>query len=183
MWPPLVGQANNGDFERLMRWGQIRYITQDYAEKYFAWINHEFRIAGNPWLGYGFPSSEAVFIKLSAIAGDWLLPGDRFDLRILGFVHLLGFVAALWLLLRGWRAYTQRSPFWLLPGFLLLFCDLGYTAYFHSFYSEPSSLIFLLALVGAGLWLAAQPQKTWPGLALFCLCAGFSLPPSHKISR
>ena len=71
MWPPLVGQANNGDFERLMRWGQIRYITQDYDEKYFAWVNHEFRIAGNPWLGYGFPSSEAVFIKLSAIAGDW----------------------------------------------------------------------------------------------------------------
>lgn len=171
MWPPIVGLASNGDFERMMKWGGLEYVTQDYNEKYFAWINREFRFAHSAWRAWrGFPSSEAIFVKLGAIVGDWLLPSDRFDLRIIGIVHLLGFLAAFWLLLRGWRAATQLSPLWLLPGFLLLFCDLGYTAYFHSFYSEPASLIFLLAMVGAGLYLTAQPDLGT--LTVFCLCAG-----------
>ncbi|MGH9802115.1 MAG: hypothetical protein ACRD82_17270 [Blastocatellia bacterium] len=172
-WPPMVGVASNGDFERLMHWGKFEYVTGDYDEKYFNWINREFRITKNPWLAwYGFGSSEIIFIKLSAIIGDWLFAGDRFDLRLLGVIHLLAYAAAFWLLMRGWRAATGFSPLCLLPGFLLLFCDLGYTAYFNSFYSEPSSLIFLLAMTGAGFYLASQQRRTTSALLLFCLCAG-----------
>ena len=171
MWPPIIGVASNGDFERMMKWGGLEYVAQDNNEKYFGWINREFRFARSPWRVWCcFGSSEAIFVKLGAIVGNWLLPGDRFDLRIIGIVHLLGFLTAFWLLLRGWQAATQLSPLWLLPGFLLLFCDLGYTAYFHSFYSEPASLIFLLAMVGAGFYLATRPDLGT--LTVFCLCAG-----------
>lgn len=181
MWPPMVGVVNNGDFERLMKWGGLEYVTADPGEKYFAWINREFRFARSPWRAwYGFGSSEAIFIKLAAVVGDWL-PGDRFDLRWLGVVHLLAFLGAWWWLLRGWRAITQWSPLWLLPGLVFFFCDLGYTAYFNSFYSEPATLIFLLAMVGSGFYLAARPQlKT---LTAFCLCAGLFIAakPQHFV--
>jgi hypothetical protein len=179
MWPPMVGVVNNGDFERLMKWGGLEYVTTDHEEKYFAWINREFRFARSPWQAwYGFGSSEAIFIKLAAIVGDWW-PGDRFDLRLLGVVHLLAFLGACWLLGRGWRALTQRSSLWLLPGLLLIFCDLGYTAYFNSFYSEPATLIFLLAMVGSGFSLAAQPNLN--RLTIFCLYAGLFIAakPQH----
>ncbi len=172
MSPPLLGVANNGDFERIMKWGGLEYVTPDYDEKYFNWINREFRFARSPWRAwYGFGSTEAIFVKLGAIIG-WLLPGDRFDLRILGCVHLLAFIVAFRLLMKGWQAITLASPFLLLPGFLLIFCDLGYTAYFNSFYSEASSLIFLLATAGAGLLLAAEQPKRTQTLMVFCLCAG-----------
>ncbi|MCG3162088.1 MAG: hypothetical protein JMDDDDMK_03327 [Acidobacteria bacterium] len=79
------------------------------------------------------------------------------------------------MLMKGWRASANLSPLFLLPGFLLIFCDVGYTVYFNSFYSETSSLIFLLAMTGAGLSLAAQsekhPRRTLT-VTLFCLCAG-----------
>ncbi|MGE0129670.1 MAG: hypothetical protein AB7U82_16445 [Blastocatellales bacterium] len=176
MWPPMIGIASNGDFDRLMHWGKFEYVTTDHDEKYFNWINREFRITKSPWLAWrGFGSSEATFIKLSAIIGDWIFPGDGFDLRMLGAIHLLAFAAAFWLLMRGWRASVGISPLFLLPGFLLTFCDIGYTAYFNSFYSETSSLIFLLAMTGAGLRIASQPEKQprrAQTLAVFCLCAG-----------
>lgn len=171
-WPPMIGLASNGDFERMMQWGKFEYATTDNEEKYFNWINRDFRIAQSPWRAWGgFGSSEAIFIKLSAVIGSLLLPGNRFDLRVIGVIHLLAFVAALWLLMRGWRAATRLSPLYLLPGLLVIFCDVGYTAYFNSFYSEPASLVFLLAMVGAGLSLVPQEHQRL-GLLLFFLSAG-----------
>jgi hypothetical protein len=173
MSPPILGLANNGDFERMMKWGGLEYITPHYDEKYFNWINRDFRFTSSPWSVWrGFGSTEAIFVKLSAIIGDWLIEGDRFDLHILGFVHVLAFIAAFWILMKGWQASTGFSPLFLLPALLLIFCDLGYTAYFNSFYSEASSLIFLIAMVGAGLKLAAQNPKQTRSLLLFCLCTG-----------
>ncbi|MEP7273956.1 MAG: hypothetical protein ABI882_20815, partial [Acidobacteriota bacterium] len=172
-WPPTIGLASNGDFERLMHWGKFEYLTTDDTEKYFNWINRDFRVALSPWRAWrGFGSSEVIFIKLSAILGSLLIPGDRFDLRVIGVVHLLAYVAALWLLRRGWRAVTQLSPIYLLPGILLIFCDVGYTAYFNSLYSEPASLIFLLAMAGSGMYLTAQDRKPIGALLLFYLGAG-----------
>jgi hypothetical protein len=171
-WPPMIGLASNGDFERMMHWGKFEYVTTDYDEKYFNWVNHEFRITQSPWRAWrGFGSSEVIFVKLSAILGSVFIPGDRFDLRVMGLVHLLAFLAALWLLMRGWRVATQLSPLYLLPGLLLIFCDVGYTAYFNSFYSEPASLIFLLAMVGVGFTLVPQEHQRL-GLLLFCAMAG-----------
>jgi len=171
-WPPMVGLASNGDFERMMHWGRFEYVTADYDEKYFNWINHDFRITQSPWRAWrGFGSSEVIFVKLGAILGSLFIPGDRFDLRVMGLVHLLAFLAAIWLLMRGWRVATRLSPLYLLPGLLFIFCDVGYTAYFNSFYSEPASLIFLLAMVGAGFTLVPQEHQRL-GLLLFCGMAG-----------
>lgn len=169
--PPMLGIASNGDFERLMKWGGLAYATSSYEEKYFGWVNREFRFETDPWRGrLGFPSSEALFIKPAAILSYGFFSREHFDLRWLGLAHLLGYAAALWLLLRGWATATGRTAFWLLPGLLFLFCDLGYTAYFNSFYSEPATLIFLFAMTGAGLRLAAR-NGVWDVL-LFCLLAG-----------
>lgn len=168
----MVGLASNGDFERLMHWGKFEYVTTDSNEKYFNWVNRDFRITQSPWLAWrGFGSSEAIFIKLSAIIGDWLIRGDGFDLRVIGLIHLLAFGAALWLLGQGWRVAMRSSPLYLLPGILLIFCDVGYTAYFNSFYSEPASLIFLLAMVGSGLAITPLEHRRL-GLVLFFLSTG-----------
>jgi len=171
-WPPIIGLASNGDFERLMHWGKFEYVTNDSSEKYFNWVNRDFRITQSPWTAWrGFGSSEAIFVKFSAVIGDWLVRGDRFDLRVIGLIHLLAFVVGLWLLMQGWRVAMRLSPLYLLPGILLFFCDVGYTAYFNSFYSEPASLIFLLAMVGSGLAITPLEHRRL-GLVLFFFSAG-----------
>jgi len=172
MLPPMVGLANNGDFERVMHWGKFEYLTTDYFDKHFGWVNREFRITRSPlltWWGYG--SSEAIFVKLSALLGSLLIPGRLFDIRLLGVIHVLAFLLSLWTLMKGWQASTGSPPLLLIPIFALIFCDIGYLAYFHSFYCEPATLIFLLLTVGTGLYLAGQEKKqTWM-LVVFFLSA------------
>ena len=152
VYPPMVGLADNGDFFRLMHWGKFEYLPQAAEDRYVGWINREFQITKNPFLSWkGYPSSEAIFVKASSILAI-LWPGShRFDLRLLGLIHTIGFGAGCWLLLRGWRVGARLNPLVLFAGLIFVFCDIGYLVYFHSFYGEPASLIFLFALIGTGL--------------------------------
>ena len=156
-FPPIVGIADNGDFFRLMHWGKFEYPPLDPRDQYVGWITSEYVVSRNPLIAwYGFPSSGAVFVKSSAIL-NLFQSRDRFDIRFLGVVHALGFAVACWLLLRGWRKAIGGPMAVPLLGLLIIFCDIGYIAYFHSFYGEPASLIFLLAMTGAAMCLIANP--------------------------
>lgn len=173
LWtPPLVGLADNGDFYRLLYWGKFEYLPGDEKDRLIGWFEREFQITRHPLLAwYGFPSSEAIFIKASALLALLWPGGGRFDIRVLGLVHALAFAAACYLLLKGWRAGPRLSPVVLYAGLLLLFCDLGYLVYFHSFYGETASLIFLLGFTGAGLLLAASEQASRRMVAVFLALA------------
>ncbi|MCI0388892.1 MAG: hypothetical protein MOB07_09030 [Acidobacteria bacterium] len=70
-------------------------------------------------------------------------------------------------------AKSQSAGFsylFFVPWFVLIFCDLNYTIYFHSFYTEPATLIFLLATVGSGLYLLKQKRESIAILLLFFAC-------------
>ena len=62
------------------------------------------------------------------------------------------------------------SYLFFVPWFVLIFCDLNYTIYFHSFYTEPATLIFLLATVGSGFYLLKQKRESIAILLLFFAC-------------
>ncbi|MBX3276769.1 MAG: hypothetical protein KF868_02085 [Acidobacteria bacterium] len=174
LWtPPIVGLADNGDFFRMLRWGQLAHRTLrdgEVEDRYEGWINREYRFVAHPMLAWkGLPSSEALFVKAAALLALIWPGGGSFDLRLLGLVHALAFAAAATLLLRGWREVLLPSPV-LIAGLVVVFCDIGYLVYFQSFYSEAASFIFLLAFVGSGLLLmsgAISRGRTW----LFFACA------------
>lgn len=170
--PPMIGLADNGDFHRLMHWGKFEYLSLEQHDQFFNWINREYRITLHPLRARrGFVSSEAIFVKASALLSAILLPNRHFDIRLLGILHVLGFITGFWMLLKGWQARFGPKYLLLVPGFLLIFCDIGYLAYFHSFYSEPASIIFLLAMVGLGLLIVANENYSLWLLVLFFLAA------------
>src|SRR5262249_32723568 len=135
-----------------------------------------YKFVANPITSRGYwLSSEIVFVKLAAALWYWFVSDHSFDLRMLGGIHILAFLLSFWILMRGLGA--ERSFLFFVPWFVLIFCDLSYTIYFNSFYVEPASVIFLLATVGAGLYLLKQKQESMrrPGaisvLLLFGACA------------
>lgn len=157
--PPIVGLANNGDFERMMLWGGLKYRTDDFDEKYFNYVVRYFDVAtGQPG---SYVSSEVLFLKLALLVNPLFAPDSTFDIRSVGFVHSIAFLAAMLAIVTGIRKLN-------LPGRRLIalllfaaFADVGYYAYFNSFYSESASLIFLLAMFGFALHLAA-PEGSRP---------------------
>jgi hypothetical protein len=174
MWPPMIGLANNGDFWRMTDWGALKQVETRHEDIYFNWITREYKFVGNPVTTRGsWPSSEIVFVKPAVALWYWMVSNQSFDLRMLGLIHILAFALSFFILMRGLGA--GFSYLYFAPWFVLIFCDLSYTIYFHSFYTEQASLIFPLATVGAGLNLLKEKQKSTPrGLAillLFFACA------------
>jgi len=82
-----------------------------------------------------------------------------FDVRALGAIHLALFLLGVWLLLRlsARLGLATRAVIALLLA--LVFCDVGYAAYFNSLYSEPGSFVFLFLALAAAIGLAKQPAS------------------------
>jgi hypothetical protein len=190
LWPPMIGLANNGDFGRIIKWGALNYVEDGRDDIYFNWVIREYKFIANPATTNGsWLSSEVIFVKVAAAIGYWFVSDELFDLRILGLLHIFAFLLSFWILMRGFAttgADTQVCPYtdlrsatcggggfsylFFVPWFVLIFCDLNYTIYFHSFYTEPATLIFLLATVGSGLYLLKQKRESIAILLLFFAC-------------
>ena len=142
-------------------WGALKQVETRHEDIYFNWITREYKFVGNPVTTRGsWPSSEIVFVKPAVALWYWMVSNQSFDLRMLGLIHILAFALSFFILMRGLGA--GFSYLYFAPWFVLIFCDLSYTIYFHSFYTEQASLIFPLATVGAGLNLLKEKQKSTP---------------------
>ena len=170
-YPRFIGVADQGDFFRLMYWGKFVYPSLAYADQYVGWIHRTYSFERSPFASWwGLPSSEFMFIKAAAMTG-FVASRTTFDLGILGAAHTLGFVIAWSSFLPVWRHLAGWSARAAIPLILLIFCDIGYLAYFHSFYAEPASLIFIIATIATGLHLVSDSEPGIGRLILFYFAA------------
>ena len=181
--PPIVGLADNGDFARIMNPRGISAPPGDEHDRYFNWIIPRYRIdPESRWWRGSFLSSETVFVLLSRPVARLISPPGEYDLRAIGLAHGVGFLTVLSLALVAARPLGAVLRILLVALLLLVFTDVGYLAYFNSFYSEPASLIFLFAslalallsferkghsnwlflgfLLASALFLCAKPQNS-----------------------
>ncbi len=177
--PPIVGLANNGDFERFMGRIGLKYSVTEYSDRYFNYINRNFQIVERNWWRSGCVSSENLFMELALSLSNLVSKVGMLDIRSLGLVHALAFLFAIWLMLAATRGFPRQVRY--LFGFcvVLVFTDVGYVAYFNSLYSEPAALIFLCLTVGLiGLYLVSPKPR--PFLLLCCLLAAMLFASSKR---
>lgn len=172
--PPFVGVADNGDFDRIMGTAGLAYADQaeTYADRFFRYAHATYLLQG-PGIG-GYVSSEIPVVLTAALLNRMLYSQHVFDVRFLGAVYVILFLFAMFTLLRACRS----APLWtravLASLFIIVFCDIGYVAYYHSLFGEPVSLVFLLLTVGLALQLAANADRpSVPLLAAFFISAAF----------
>ncbi|MFX1355603.1 MAG: hypothetical protein ACFFGP_16735 [Promethearchaeota archaeon] len=185
---PIVGLANNGDFERFMGRIGLKYAITEYSDKYFGYINRDFQIVERNWWRSGYVSSENLFMEVALSLSNLVSKVGVLDIRSLGLIHALAFLFTIWLMLAATRGFPRLVRY--LFGFcaVLIFTDVGYVAYFNSLYSEPAALIFLCLAVGlivlylvspkprpfllfccplaAMLFACSKPQNVWLGIPL-----------------
>lgn len=148
--PPIVGVANNGDFERIMGRFGLYYLPLEYEDKFFGYINAKFTLGpSNDWSGYF--SSEMLFIQVALWFNALLSNDGLFDIRFLSMVHLLAYLVGVGLVLWAAKRAAIYQQIVLAVLIVLVFGDVGYIAFFNSFYSEPASLISLAFVVGFAL--------------------------------
>lgn len=153
---PLIGLADSGDFERFLPRIGLLQIPEDYEGKYFLNFNSKYRIIKRAEMPGAYRSSSEPLMR----AARWLSirfgQHQVFDIRVLGALRTLILLFGLWLLLVAARSFNLWLRIFTASLLLLIFTDPGYVAYFNSFYSEGTALIFLLIGIGSSLILATR---------------------------
>lgn len=168
--PPIIGLADNGDFERLMGRVGLQYTSEDREDRYFRYINARFKVV-EPWWNSGVISSQQLLLEI-ALAANRVLSKDGFlDLRVIGAVNAGLFLGSLWLALHASRALSIAPRAVLLGLVALIFTDVGYVAYFNSIYTEPASLIFLVLSIAASLYAITSLRPSLLLLAFYSVAA------------
>ena len=163
--PPYIGMADNGDFPRILSSGGIAPLNDSYTyeEKYFKYAHSQYDYGR---FGLDYASSQAIVVFIAGVIGRiWNV--DHFDMHVLGVIYSLILLVTLTVFIRA-----ARGQLWLqcllAAGMLFVFFDIGYTAYFQSFYGEPVSLLSLLLAIGAALLIVKQPRPAiWMLYVLF----------------
>ena len=181
IFPPLIGLANNGDFYRIAPQSGVYYLAPGAPETHDpnspGYVGRLYRTGElkNP---QGYYSSGLILMWLARAANDSTRGDSLFDIRWLGGVHVLSallavafFVSAVPRSLGRWR--------WLVAAMVcFMWSDVGYFAYFNSFYSESASLIFLLVTVAAALRLSDREglsRQALVGDVIFLASSGLFL--------
>ena len=138
--PPIRGIADQGDFERMMTWIGAEYQNNEYYSKYFHWVNRLYSLG--PAKRGEVISSEIILLHGARFIHT-LLQRTTFDLQIFGILQTVLFCLALSLTAFYVLSLHSAIGFLFIPFALFVFTDIGYTAYFNSFYQESSGIIFL----------------------------------------
>jgi hypothetical protein len=153
MLPPVPGVADNGDFGKLLgRYGLASGQTFIYA-------NTKLHVADQYRYRSGFYSSESLLIAPAVVINRVLSPDGSFDLRIMGAVHGLLFLLAVFL----FASVVKNTAIGALA--ILLFGDFLYAGFLNSFYMDAAAYLF--TLLAAVFYLRAiLCRRTIDSLAL-----------------
>lgn len=171
---PYIGMADNGDFPRILSSGGIAPLNDSYTyeEKYFKYAHSQYDYGR---YGLDYVSSQAIVVFMAGALGR-LWNAELFDMHVLGVIYSVILLFTLAVMIRAAQGHIWLQCL-LAAGLLFMYFDIGYTAYFQSFYGEPVSLLSLLMTIGIAVYMARKPRPTI-GMLLILFAAAWMLSTS-----
>ena len=152
--PPLIGIADNGDFARLRYPNGLSRIPSEDHDQRFNFVYSKFAIVPEPVVGiYYFHTSSHLFVGAARWLNVHFISREVFDIRVLGALYFFCFLLGIYLILIFSRRFAFQWRCLLAAALFGMYTDTAYTAYFNSFYSEPTALAALIIIVGCALLL------------------------------
>jgi hypothetical protein len=160
---PVVGLADNRDYERVIGYAGFQHTTEVPAERYFSFLRTKYAVVAPGWFRGGYHSSETLLAFAARYAHLAFSGGPLFDLRLLAGIHAFLFLLALAGLIRACRDLAWPTQALVAALLVFFFTDVGYVAPFNSFYSQTASLLFLLltAAIAAGAVRRGRLSGIW----------------------
>lgn len=160
--PGFIGIANNRDFARVA--GRLCIGRADVLSSYYVYFHPDYDRAQRYCWNSQLPTSEQGLADVASFFEKHLADPAHFDIRWLGAVHSILFLAGFWILLRALRP-LNGAGFWIAAAAALwIFLDLSYVAYFNSFYTDAAAIDGALVMMAAALWIGTQPDRVAPAL-------------------
>lgn len=166
--PPVIGLADNGDFNRVIRRYDLSAPTFD-DEAHF--IVTKLRIDPKfHWESSEF-SSERFLVRAAMVLNRAISKPGEFDLRMIGVVHAVLFLLALALLapvLRDAAPWRRALIYFVI---VAVFCDVMYVSWLNSFFMDVPAYLFLLLTVVLYLRVARLDRRHWIEYVAMIGCA------------
>lgn len=142
--PPVIGLANNGDFGKVIGGFNLGAPFDD--EYKFAPTTYSFDPRRH--IDFEFYSTEVLLIGAAVGLSRLLGNAATFDLRFIGLVHGLLYLAALSIVLPLLRTLDKRAR--VLSSLVLIFvyCDVMYVSELNSFFMDTPAFVFFLLSAG-----------------------------------
>ena len=154
--PPYVGMADNGDFAKIT--GRLSLGPTD-PDHFFKYFNADYVRSTRYYWVSPVRSSELWPAKVASYISHSDKEGSLFNIRWLGAIHAIIFVALFYFFLLAARPMGVWRAFILGSAAICIFTDVLYVAYFNSFYSDTAALLGLLgATVFAVLIITRRPS-------------------------
>lgn len=182
--PGGLGVAGDGSTDDIMRSAGIYYkdkepdrIYNNYFVKTYSTV-----ASGNDVPGKTV-NSQVFLIRLAKGLDQVLTRDNNFDIRFLGFLYLLLYLPAVYLIVRQvcQRVRQFSEGVIIAAAGLFIFSDIGYVTYFNSFYPEAIWFITMLYVAGASMSFQTERNAHWDfySLLLF-LVSGVILVGSRR---
>lgn|GEM_PF-985411 len=168
--PPLVGLANNGDFAKLAGRFSLAPAPAPDSDLMHGYYISRLTFHPSHYWDSGFFSSALIPIWLAVNAGRLVLSRAWFDMRVLAMTYLLIAAFAAWILLTAADRLPASGRWTLYVMAALALADVGYVAYFSSFYGEPATFVFGLGFIACVLLSIERPARaSFAGAVVFLI--------------
>lgn len=152
--PPIVGLADQGDFRRVI--GKFGYGPEKPDAPYGFVTLKYVRDPTYRWPEWEQISSEDLFVGTAVLVNKVISKDGTLDIRVIGLVHALAFLAALAWLLHSTRGFPRGGGSYLWIVVILITTDVARVVYFNTFYAEPASYIFCILLLAEGSGMCVE---------------------------
>ena len=155
--PPIVGMADNGDFAKVAARLCMEPTPALRAadQRFWHFSITEYEVAPQHCLAWWQWSSMSIFAWMAKQLHDVGGSESSFDIRVLGAVCAAIWLACIWFALRLLRPAPTAVRLTAAVLLVLIFTDVLYIAYFHSFYGDCAAMI-LLFVTCLLAWRAAE---------------------------
>ncbi len=166
--PPIVGLADQGDFGKMI--GRFGYHKGDRSASLWAFVDRKYvpdPNAREPLTEQATP--EYIFVGAAVLLNKLVSKDGKLDIVVMGLVHGLAFLGVFAWLLRVTQPFAAHPLLWI--AMLLALTDVGYAAYWNSFYAEPASHILFLLLLAESIPILREQRVSTAQIARWCLWA------------
>ncbi len=165
----FIGMADNGDFSKMAGPVCLGSADAEIAGPQFFQPNY---LRGNQFCYHPqVPSSEVAVVWLASSVQQRLGDPARFDIRWLGSLHAIAFLAFYYLILRLLRPLNLAPRLFLSLVALWVFADVGLISYFNSFSTDVAAILGGLLAAVLAVQLIARKSPGAGLVALFGLAA------------
>ncbi len=164
--PGFIGLADNRDFAKVA--GRLCIGRVDELASYYVYFHADYDRDPRYCWESGIPTSQVLLAQTASWLQQRVGDPKRFDIRWLGAIHAILFLAGWYTLLLALRP-LEGVAWWIAVGAALwIFLDVGIVSYLNTFYTDAAGIVGAMIMLPAAVCLLTSdlpqtPMTVWFG--------------------